>query len=247
MNPFYRLNNFFFQRKKEIYDKTSKKKILSLLPELEDFMRINNAIGAGYGDYLELYNYIITKKPNYILECGGGISTFVIAKALEKISFNTSETYLVVTMEEILEFHEQLKHNFPDDLKKFVNFVHSERVEKKYMFYCGVGYKNIPKYEYEFIFIDGPDHFSPVDNIKKFNFDLISAIQISSKSINGIIDTRLGTSYCYQNIFGREKIKYDPIKKLGLIHNVSKKDLILNWEKKNFNLSKGNIDFKLNN
>ena len=147
-------------------------------------------------------------------------------------------------MEETLEYHEDIKQNFPAELKKFVNFVHSPRVEKKYMFYCGVGYKDIPNYDYEFVFIDGPDNISPVDNIRKFNFDLISAIQISSKSIDAIIDTRLATSYCYQNIFGKDKVNYDIIKRSGIVKNVSKSDLVLNWGKKNFKNNRGNLTFK---
>lgn len=241
---FSTLKKFYLKNRTAKLDRISKKKILDSIPELEDFIIRNKACGASYSDYFQLFDYVMKNKPRYILECGGGISTFIFAKALEKISYETSVNHLLISMEETLEYHEDIKQNFPAELKKFVNFVHSPRVEKKYMFYCGVGYKDIPNYDYEFVFIDGPDNISPVDNIRKFNFDLITAIQISSKSIDAIIDTRLATCYCYQNIFGKDKVNYDIIKRSGIVKNVSKSDLVLNWGKKNFKSNRGNLTFK---
>ena len=247
MGLIYHIKNNFLEFKRKNYDKKSKKKILELIPDLEDFINKNKAIGASYSDYFQLFDYVIRNKPKYILECGGGITTFVIAKALEKISYKSSTNHLLISMEEILEYHEDIKKKFPPELKKFVNFIHSQRIEKKYMFYCGLGYKDIPTYDYEFVFIDGPNNFSPVDNIRKFNFDLITAIQASSKPIDAFIDTRLATCYCYQNIFGKDKVKYDLITKLGIVKNVSKNDLIQNWNEKNFIYDRGNLTFNNGN
>ncbi len=229
--------------KRKRYDKKSKKKILELIPDLEDFINKSKSTGAHYSDYFQLFDYVTRNKPKYILECGGGITTFVIAKALEKISYKSSMNHLIISMEELIEYHEEIKQIFPPELKKFVNFIHSPRIEKKHMFYCGVGYKDIPRYDYEFVFVDGPDNFSPVDKIRKFNFDLITAIQISSKPIDAFIDTRLATCYCYQNIFGKNKVNYDVVKKLGIVKNVSKNDLVKNWGKKNFKHNHGNLTF----
>ena len=85
----------YYEKEKKQKNLIEKKNILSEKYNISDIFRycsgeekiiFYNLIENIKDNYLELYNYIITKKPNYILECGGGISTFVIPKALEKIS-----------------------------------------------------------------------------------------------------------------------------------------------------------------
>ena len=231
------INKFFniitnFQKKK--YDLYTKKKINNILPDLQNHILINKSCGANFSDYYELYNYIIKKKPKYILECGSGITSYVIAKALHYNLIKSEVKGLCISMEELPSYHEDIKNNFPKELKQFINFNLSERIKKHYSFYCGVGYKAIPKYDYEFVFIDGPDSISPIDNVRKFNFDLITAVQLSNKKIDCFIDNRLSTVYCYQNIFGKQKVRYDKLKKLGIVKKVDKTNLIYQWNKKNF-------------
>ena len=107
-------------------------------------------------------------------------------------------------------------------------------MKKNILNYCSVVYKDIPKFDYEFVFIDGLNTVSPIDGIRKFNFDLITAVQMSSKPITCFIDHRLSTVYCYQNIFTKKKIKYDLSKNLGIVQNVTQKDLIKDWNRYNF-------------
>lgn len=225
----YFLNNFQKTDKEEYRIKLAK-----LIPELEDHMQKNKSCGASYSDYFHLYDYIIKFKPKYILECGSGITSYIIAKALQKNHHDYKVKGLCVSMEEQPQYFEDIKKNFPDSLNEYMNFNLSNRIEKKYSFYCGVGYKDIPKFDYEFVFIDGPNTVSPTDGIRKFDFDLITAIQMSTKPITCYIDHRLSTTYCYQNIFTKKKVKYDLTKNIGIVRDVSQNDLIMNWDSSNF-------------
>tara|TARA_Y100001980_G_C14518586_1_gene293914 strand:+ start:445 stop:1182 length:738 start_codon:yes stop_codon:yes gene_type:complete len=231
------INRFFniitnFRKKK--YDLYTKKKINNILPDLKNHILKNKSCGANFSDYYELYNYIIKKKPKYILECGSGITSYVIAKALHYNFIKSGVKGLCISMEELPNYHEDVKNNFPKELEQFIKFILSKRIEKHYSFYCGVGYKVIPKYDYEFVFIDGPDSISPIDSVRKFNFDLITAVQLSNKKIDCFIDNRLSTTYCYQNIFGKQKVRYDKLKKLGIVKKVDETNLVSQWNKKNF-------------
>ena len=205
------------------------KKINNILPDLQNHILINKSCGANFSDYYELYNYII--KPKYILECGSGITSYVIAKALH-YNLIKSVKGLCISMEELPSYHEDIKNNFQKELKQFINLIFLKELKNIILFIVELDI--IPKYDYEFVFIDGPDSISPIDNVRKFNFDLITAIQLSNKKIDCFIDNRLSTVYCYQNIFGKQKVRYDKLKKLGIVKKVDKTNLIYQWNKKNF-------------
>ncbi|MBI2047578.1 MAG: hypothetical protein HYT27_00405 [Parcubacteria group bacterium] len=93
------------------------------------------------------------------------------------------------------------------------------------MLFRGVGYKNIPKRPYEFVFIDGPSTTAPSDGHKTFNFDFIHVVSDSERPVFGILDLRLSTHYVLREIFGSEKVRFNPYRSLGFIGPCSKKDL----------------------
>jgi hypothetical protein len=224
-----------------------KKKLISLIPNICDHIKKNKSCEASFSDYYQIYNYIIKFKPKYILECGSGISSFVIARALQENYKNTGFKALLISMEENSEYYEDIKKNFPLELNNYVDFRLSPRVEKKYSFYCGVGYKDIPKFDYEFVFIDGPNTVSPIDGIRKFDFDLITAVEMSAKPITCFIDHRLSTVCCYQNIFTKKKVKYDKSKNLGIVTSVTQKYLVRDWNRHNFKFNFFNKEFIFKN
>lgn len=179
--------------------------------------------GCDYVDYLYLFNYIRKNKPRWVLECGTGSSTIVIAYAL---MLNGGGK--VVSMEDQKEYHEWAKETFPPELKEFVEFKLSPAIEKKRDFFRGSGYKDIPKHDYEFVFIDGPDllvalHFD-FDDLA-FNYDFIEAVQISNKPVSGLVDTRTSTSFVYSMILG-DKFRYNYLQRQGLMFQCTKKDLL---------------------
>ena len=119
--------------------------------------------GVSYADYLNLYTYVKNIKPQYVLECGTGKSTIVIAQAmLDNREENPNDTQLnnmkLISMEDKLEWYEQSKTNIPDKFTDFVEVHHSPLSTDSYSLITGVIYENKPHYTYNFKFLDGPDH-----------------------------------------------------------------------------------------
>lgn len=55
-----------------------------LQPLLDKVNSASSSTGAELYDYVALHAYITTKKPIYVLECGTGKSTWIIAHALQQ-------------------------------------------------------------------------------------------------------------------------------------------------------------------
>ena len=214
----------------------AKKKILKLIPDLDEFVNKSKSKGQ-YSDYLKNYMNILKFKPLYTLECGSGISSYVIASALKHNFIKHGVKGKLISMENLKEYYDDINSIFPNDLREFIEFKLSEKVLKNYFLFRGVGYKEIPKYDYEYVFIDGPNqHY---ENERLFSFDLISAVKISNKKINGLVDNRMGAAYVYQQIFGEKIIKYNKYYKLTSIKGLSKDKFITgNYQKKNIVLKK---------
>ena len=99
----------------------------------------SDSTGCEFGDYLELYKTIKHLKPKYVLECGSGVSSCVIAYALMEIQNETGIKRKFISMEENEFYHEQVKKIFPEPLAEYVDFVLSERIEKEYGPYQLIG------------------------------------------------------------------------------------------------------------
>ena len=74
----------------------------------------SDSSGVSYSDYYNLYSYVKQIKPQYVLECGTGKSTIVIAQAmLENRQENPSDIRLnnmkLISMEDKKEWYEQSK------------------------------------------------------------------------------------------------------------------------------------------
>lgn len=219
----------------------AKKKILKLIPDLDEFINKSKSTGGQYSDYLENYIGILKFKPRYVLECGSGISSYIIASALKHNFINHGVQGKLISMENLKEYYDEINSIIPNDLRDYIEFKLSEKVLKHYFLFRGVGYKEIPEYDYDYVFIDGPEqHY---ENERLFSFDLISAVKISNSKINGLIDNRMGAAYVYQQIFGGEIIKYNKYYKLSYIVNLSKDKLIKgNYQKKNIILKNNRLE-----
>ena len=237
------INSFILNNVRKRINQNAKKKIFKLIPDLDEFIKKSKAVGGQYSDYVENYTSILKYKPLYALECGSGISSYVIASALKHNFIKHGIKGKLISMENLKEYYDDINSIFPENLRDFVEFKLSEKILKHYFVFRGVGYKDIPKYDYEYVFIDGPNqHY---ENERLFSFDLISATKISNKKINGIIDNRMGAVYVYQKIFGEKIIKYNKYYKLTYIKNLFKDKLIEgNYQKKNFVLKKNKLEIK---
>ena len=198
---------------KKIIEKNCKKKSIERIPFIEKIIKESKSTGISYTDIWSLYSNIRLLKPKCILECGPGVSTYIIGFAMH-------ENYLENEIETEMNCLEDIEFYF-NDVKKFVypdfknktNLILTEAIEKVYGCFLGVGYKNITKKNYDYIFIDGPSNYSKKYKSKTFNFDLLEIMQFSNSSINGIIDERISTSYVYSQIL-KNKIRYNFLKNL---------------------------------
>ena len=196
----------------------------NIYDDIFNYFKKSSSTGISWSDCWELYNYVRQNKPKNILECGQGASTFAMALALKK---NETEGFpgKITAMEELKKYYDIGVDLMPKELKKYVEFVLSPRVDDYHEIFRGVRYRDIPKKNFDFIFIDGPHHYSVSDNQFCFDFDFIHVLKNNSKPITGIIDYRLSTGYVLQKLLGHEKVKYSYTKELGFISACCKNDI----------------------
>ena len=196
------------------------KKNEQLWNDLNAYLEKTGSTGCSLIDYEFMYNYILKNKPREILECGTGASTIVIAHAL-KVNNNNG---FLSSMESVERYYDMAMELLPDHLKDSVEIILSPEVEDYFCMFRGVRYKDVPKREYELVFIDGPGTTAPSDNSKTFNFDFINIVKSMKTPVAAIIDRRNPTVWVFQNIFGK-KAKYNAITHIGTVDPVTQKDI----------------------
>ena len=230
------LNPLFYMR--IINEKNSQKKFEKidngvLNNEIKNLLAKSDSTGCEYSDYVTLWNNLNQIKPKYILELGSGITSVIIAYYIktrcvgEKIKF--------ISMEENEYYYDNINSIFPNYLKQYVSFCLSKRVEQNYDGFSGCHYKDIPNYNYDFIFIDGPvdrRKFNDKNYPKTFNSDFLNYILKSKNTVNAILDQRILTLMTLKKLLPRADIKYYPSKKITIFKNVNhshiKRNIIIN-------------------
>ena len=145
-----------------------------LLKIIEEMLKRSKSTGCEYGDYLKIYEYVRNNKPKCILECGSGMSSAVIAFAVQENFQETGVKSEFISMEEDIIYYDNINEIIPSKLKDFVTFVHSESTHSNYGQFFGRHYKNIPQKEYDFVYIDGPSfHTNPGEQARKDSFSLL--------------------------------------------------------------------------
>ena len=206
------------------YSINSLKKNKGLWDELIKYQDLSESTGCSWTDLYTLYKTVRKKKPQEILEPGPGVSTLVMSYAIyenEKEGFKGH----ITAMEELDKYLKIAKQLHPKFLSKYVTFHKSPRIEDNYHLFKGVRYKDVPEKQYDFIFIDGPHHHSPIDDSFLFDFDFIHILQKSNKPIYGIVDYRLTTSFALQSLLGLNKVKFNSLLELCFIRPCTKSDL----------------------
>jgi len=192
---------------------------------LSTYIEASRSTGCGYGDYDVLYAYIRTHKPTEVLECGTGVSTIVIAHALMENEHETGVRGRVTSMEEHKDYYEHAQRLLPKDLAAYVDLVQSPTIEDQHMFFRGIRYRDVPLRQYDFVFVDGPDPTSKDDGMTTCDFDFLAFARKSEHVISALIDNRTSTCYVLNAIFGSSKFRFDYIRKLGFVHDVTKHDV----------------------
>jgi predicted O-methyltransferase YrrM len=189
--------------------------------------------GASYSDYWTLYEEVRRHKPIEILECGTGISTVVLAQALRENAAEGNPRGRVTSMEEDPEWRRIADARLPDELRPFVEILHSPKVDGFYKCFRGVQYESVPDRPYDFVFSDGPERHSPVNGDKLFNLDLIQVVRRSDRPVRAVVDNHYLTFYVLQKVFGLEKARYDVTRRLLFVGPVTRRD-VGHLKKENF-------------
>ena len=193
---------------------------------IKELLKKSGSTGCEFSDYYELYKQLNHHKPKMILECGSGISSLVIAYFISKRS--NAEEYKCISCEENQNYHSQIKNIFPADYAQFIDFVHLVRKEGVINGINCSFYDGLPKKNYDYIFIDGPTFRINSESQKCFNSDLINIIkQNDNITVNGIMDQRMINYITYRKLMPHASIKYNVVKKLSYLENISQDKLII--------------------
>jgi len=170
------------------------------------------------GKYLGAINYIVEHKPKFIVEYGGGQSTFAITKLLNYLDYGGK---IVGYESDEYWYEDHIKNGFNEHNNlKLVDITYTRR-DRKYATY-GVGYVHpIKDIEgVDFVILDGPD-LSKFRNNENPNlhgltnkdatttFNLEDIVNHLGKQIPYFIDGRNGTVRYYQEFLEYDKIVKD--------------------------------------
>lgn len=157
---------------------------------------------------------------------------------------------LVISMESIERWYNEAKNIFPKELKEYAEIHHSPATTYMYSFIKGTAFTQVPDYPYDFVFVDGPE-LTITENGNSYetvNMDFIRYLLSTDKKATAIIDSRLRTCIAYGNIFGKNKVQYLKPWQVGIVQNVSKKDILLHLDGMPLSqMLKQNTDFKFAN
>jgi len=179
-------------------------------------------------DYVLLHSLVRSKKPKYMLECGTGKSTWIIADAIRANYLKDGIEGKLISMENYKEWHDQAISILPEQLKPFVDIILSPRATYMHSFIKGTVYEKVPEYPYEIVFVDGPDYTireNDKDNIAA-NMDFIRVLYSSQIPVTAVVDYRLNSVIAYGILLGKKHVQFIKPWSVGLIENVTKKDLL---------------------
>jgi hypothetical protein len=232
MKPYHKLikklKKPIFSLTKSYYENIGLKNLKKnqiLYQTLARYLNESKSTGCNYSDYWYLYNFIRQNKPTEILECGTGASTLVMAHALMENIQDGHSAGRITSMEDVESWYQNARKLIPNKLKPYIDLNYSPKVEFCHSIFRGVGYREIPERDYQFVFIDGPETTAPSDQIGTFDFDLINIVKKSNQPVFAVVDKRVTTCYVFQKVFGTEKVRFDPRCDLGFVGPVTKNDI----------------------
>ena len=182
---------------------------------------LSESSGADLWDYYMLHEAIRLLKPQYVLECGTGLSTWIIAKALKEFSIPVHGEVRLVSMENYSHFHDKAVEILPDEFRDFVDIRLSAIERYNYSFVSGTIYADVPDLPYSFVFVDGPEQSGMC------NMQFIKVLETAKAPVAAVVDKRLPTTYAYGCLLGKDKVHYNPVYELGIVAPVTSDDLLL--------------------
>jgi|GEM_PF-2223377 hypothetical protein len=214
------LRSLIFRRLIHIDRTRAARRILSI-PDLnkiyQHYRKISDSGGVEPNDYIRIYESVRRLKPEFVLECGTGLTTTAIGTALLHNALDYNIQGHLISMEENRKWYDHAVALLPNILSKTVSIFHSPKVVREVSGYKGVCYDEIPKHPYNFVFIDGPTESSPLTGEVLFDMDFMFVARTNPLAI-GMIDHRLNSiQYLKPALKASHKVYYHPISKLGYI------------------------------
>lgn len=151
---------------------------------------------------------ILSIKPKMILESGTGASTIVLSLAVKKLkSEDPTFDCKIVSMESVKEWYDVAQENLPEHHSDTVEIIYGPRQKFEASIFRGYIHSNIPDYDYDFVFLDGPSF----DDEKGTTFcaDALYVYQKSGKkTLLGVFDGRASSAFVIQTLFGKKAVNY---------------------------------------
>lgn len=213
--------------------------------EIADYAKKSDTTGTKFPTLWRAVKLILKMQPKYVLECGTGLSTIVLAAAIKKIKANEpSYNGKIISMESVDVWFETAKRNLPVKYADVVDIVLGPREKYELLFFRGYRHSNIPEYPYDFVFLDGPSYQD--DNGGAFCADVFHVLDTSiAPVVRGVIDTRVSSVYVLQKVFGNRAVRYYPFMRTSDFC-VAKKDLRVRISSRNFSSNyKGELRLRL--
>ena len=183
-------------------------------------------------EVLYLFERVLQWRPRTVLECGAGTSTVALAYGLYKVHVETGVRGHLVSMEENHEYLNGLViPNFPKALLEYVEFVESPksffryRADGSQVEYEGICYTDVPKLDYDLIYVDGPsyswvegkrafEHVSPEADWSQvreplFNSDSLNYLLEAHNETRIVVDQRIRTRRTLKEfLHGNYRVRY---------------------------------------
>jgi len=190
---------------------------------------ISDAYGLTDFEYVRLYQMVRELKPEYVLECGTGKSTFIIAHAMSKngngkklVSMEESPAWADEQIKAISHFfsHQNAKDWFPGSSQNLIELITSDTMIERHRVWAGSCYKSVKLYPYSFMMVDGPE----LNNECFVNIDVVNVLKTSDIPISIWIDGRWPTVAMCRALFG-DKLISKPGWTHTEIYDATKSDL----------------------
>ena len=173
--------------------------------------------GAADTDYLLLSRYIAMRRPAHVLELGGGLTTYVIAKAMKEGGAGQ-----LWSVDHVQRYSSQTESVLWANMLRDVRFsVSPTTFNTIYAGVSAVRYRELPKGPFDMIYVDGPP-----STVGKEQFPCVDALlALGDEPTDIIIDGRLPTVN-YFSLWLSCTVWYDPILGVGFVRGATATDVI---------------------
>ncbi len=174
-----------------------------------DYSQKSGSTGTKYTTLRLAVKKIQKYKPIYILECGTGVSTIVLGECLLQLKkADPLYTPILISMESIEFWYLKAKEILPKEYGDFIHIIFGERKLYEIHMFRGYTHSNIPKLNYDFIFLDGPGYKDDRGLTCCMDFVYVREDISDCKVIKGVIDTRVSSVFICQQLYGLNSVRY---------------------------------------